>query len=168
LLVAALVLTAQWLSKGERRFVVTPKRHERFVILFGLVCVMVTGMTGTLAALGDTIFPAASLRGGLTQDFSSNSHVLLRLRFLHPVVAAVAFSYVLWMAQKLSKDRDESSRLLPLLTMTILAQVGLGVLNVLLLAPIWLQITHLFVAEMFWIMMVLASSEVLIKNPASL
>jgi cytochrome c oxidase assembly protein subunit 15 len=168
LLVAALVLTAQWLSKGERRFVVTPKRHERIVILFGLVCVMVTGMTGTLAALGDTIFPAASLRGGLTQDFSSNSHVLLRLRFLHPVVAAVAFSYVLWMAQKLSKDRDESSRLLPLLTMTILAQVGLGVLNVLLLAPIWLQITHLFVAEMFWIMMVLASSEVLIKNPASL
>lgn len=164
LLVAALVLTARWLSKGERRLVLTSKRHERMVIAIGLVCTMATGITGTLAALGDTIFPAASLSSGLAQDFSANGHVLLRLRLLHPVVAAIAFFYVLWMVHKLSRNSDKSSRLLPLLTATILAQIGLGVLNVLLLAPVWLQLTHLFVAEMFWMLMVLASSNVLVKD----
>ena len=164
LLVAALVLTAKWLSNGARRFVLSAKRHERMLIAIGLLCVMATGMTGSLAALGDTIFNGETLTGALTQDFSANSQVLLRLRLLHPVAAAIAFFYVLWMMRKVSKNRDESSRTLPLLTTTMLAQVALGVLNVLLLAPVWLQITHLFVAEIFWIMLVLASAQVLVKN----
>src|SRR5215470_486424 len=151
LLVAALTLTAKWLSNGAGRFVATAKRYERIVIALGLLCIMATGMTGSLAALGDTIFPTASLRASIAQDFSSNSHLLLRLRFLHPVMAAIAFLYVLWMVHKLSKARDES-RTLPFLTTFLMAQVTLGVLNVVLLAPVWLQITHLFVAELFWIL----------------
>lgn len=163
LLVAALTLTAKWLSNGARRLVVAANRYERIVIAFGLLCVMATGMTGSLAALGDTIFPAATLKASIAQDFSSNSHVLLRLRFLHPVVAAIAFLYILWMVHKLSKNREDSSHTLPFLTTTLLAQIVLGVLNVLLLAPVWLQITHLFVAEVFWILLVLASADVLLQ-----
>jgi len=37
-------------------------------------------------------------------------------------------------------------------------------LNVLLLAPVWLQITHLFVAEIFWILLVVASAGVLFQS----
>jgi len=33
-----------------------------------------------------------------------------------------------------------------------------------LLAPIWLQITHLLVAEMFWILLVLASADLLLAK----
>jgi heme A synthase len=69
----------------------------------------------------------------------------------------------LWVVQKLSRNRDEPGAL-PFLTATLLAQIGLGVLNVLLLAPVWLQITHLFVAEVFWILLVIASESVL-GNP---
>ena len=162
LLVAALTLTAKWLSNGERRFVVIAKRYEKIMIGLGLLCVMATGMTGSLAALGDTIFPNATLKGALAQDFSANTHLLLRLRLLHPIVAGMAFVYVLWMAHKLSK-RDDSSRTLPFLSTTLVAQVGLGVLNVFLLAPVWLQITHLFVADIFWTLLVLASSDMLFK-----
>src|SRR5215813_6807375 len=108
LLVAALTLTAKWLTNGSHRVGASAMRWERVVIAIGLFSVMATGMTGSLAALGDTIFPSATLRDALVQDFSSNSHVLLRLRILHPLAAAVAILYVLWMFHKLSKNREES------------------------------------------------------------
>jgi len=164
LLVAALTLTAKWLSNGARRLALSAKRYERMVITLGLLCIAATGMTGSLAALGDTIFPTATLKASIAQDFASNSHLLLRLRLLHPVVAAIAFLYVVWMAHKLLKDREDSSRTLPFLTIVLLAQITLGVLNVLLLAPVWLQITHLFVAEIFWILLVVASAGVLFQS----
>ena len=131
------------------------------VVALGLFCVMATGMTGSLAALGDTIFPKATLKEAFVQDLSPHSHVLLRLRTLHPVVAVGALLYLLWMVQRLSRNRERSSGLLPVLAATLLGQVGLGVLNVFLLAPIWLQLTHLLVAEVLWILLVLASAELL-------
>jgi heme A synthase len=164
LLVAALTLTAAWLSKGARRFVIAAPKYERIAIAFGLLCVAATGITGSLAALGDTIFPAASLKASIAQDFSASSHILLRLRLLHPVVAAVAFLYIIWMTYKLSKNREDSSRALSFLITALIVQIALGVLNVLLLAPVWLQITHLLVAEILWILLVLASSDVLLRS----
>ena len=44
-------------------------------------------------------------------------------------------------------------------------QIGIGLLNVLLLAPIWLQILHLLVADMFWISLVLASAALVLEHP---
>jgi heme A synthase len=47
---------------------------------------------------------------------------------------------------------------------TLTTQMALGATNVILLAPIWLQITHLLVAEMFWILLVLASADLLLAK----
>jgi len=125
---------------------------------------MATGMTGSLAALGDTLFPTATLQSSLAQDFAAGSHLLLRLRLFHPAVAGVALFYVLWMLRKLSKHPRESSATFSLVVTTLLAQVALGILNVLLLAPVWLQITHLLVAEIFWILLVVASADLLVRK----
>jgi heme a synthase len=163
LLVAALTLTAAWLSHGARRYLLAGSKYERIVIILGLLCVAVTGMSGSLSALGDTIFPAASLKASIAQDFSANSHMLLRLRLFHPVVAAMAFLYIVWMTHKLSRNREDSSRALSFLITILIVQIALGVMNVLLLAPIWLQITHLFVAEILWILLVLASSDLMVR-----
>src|SRR5215813_13755883 len=62
LLLAALALTAYWLSKGYRRFSLVNKRSEMVTVVFGLLATMCIGMTGSVAALGDTLFPATSLR----------------------------------------------------------------------------------------------------------
>jgi hypothetical protein len=40
-----------------------------------------------------------------------------------------------------------------------LLQIGAGAVNVLLLAPVWMQITHLFIADSLWIALVLLSAE---------
>jgi heme A synthase len=136
------------------------KPQERIAIGLGLVSVMAIGMTGSLASLGDTIFPVGSLRHALMQDFSSSSHVLLRLRLLHPVAAVIGSLYVLWLLWNLEGKRDWSASTL-VLGATLMAQIVLGFMNVILLAPVWLQMTHLLVAELFWILLVLASAELL-------
>src|SRR5580704_17691392 len=71
LLFAALALTARWISSGGRRFSAVRTPYQMIATGIGMVSVMVIGMTGSLASLGDTIFPADSLRHAVLQDFSS-------------------------------------------------------------------------------------------------
>jgi cytochrome c oxidase assembly protein subunit 15 len=160
LLLAALALTAHWLSDDYRRFAVVKNRAEIAVVLLGLLAIMCVGITGSLAALGDTLFPATSLKTSLMEDFSSGN-ILLRLRFLHPVVAAIAAMYVLWLILRSLKRPGWPWNQEAMLAGVLIGQIGLGILNVLLLAPVWLQLVHLLVAELCWVLLVLASANLL-------
>ncbi len=161
LLLAALALTADWLSGGQRRLSVIKNSAEIVTVVVGLLATILIGITGSIAALGDTLFPATSLRTSLIQDFSSGN-ILLRLRFLHPVAAGIGAIYVLWIIFKSSKNPGRASNQIALLSGALIAQVGVGVLNVILLAPVWLQIAHLFLAELFWVLVVLSSANLLL------
>jgi heme a synthase len=164
LLLAALALTASWLS--NRRFGVVPTPYLAIATALGLVSVMVIGMAGSLASLGDTILPLDSLRHAFQQDFSSRSPVLLRLRVLHPIAAVIGTVYVLWLVHAFWR-KPERFPWASLLTITLTVQIALGAMNVVLLAPVWLQMTHLLVAEIFWILLVLSSAEQLfVTHPA--
>ena len=160
LLLAALALTAQWLSSGHRQFSLAKNRAEIVVVVLGLLSIMCIGVTGSLAALGDTLFPATSLRASLIQDFSSGN-ALLRLRFLHPMAASIGAMYIVWLIQKSLRNRGPSSSQVVMLATVLIGQIALGALNVMLLVPVWLQIVHLLVAELFWVMVVLASATLL-------
>jgi heme a synthase len=163
LLLAALALTARWLSNGDRRFGVVRAPYQPIAMGLGLLSVMVIGMTGSLASLGDTLFPADSLREAVVQDFSSSGHILLRLRVLHPIAAVIGSIYVLWLLQGFWRKQERS----PWMPLTLTAQIALGIMNVILLSPVWLQMTHLLVAEMFWILLVLASADQLLATKHS-
>src|SRR5215469_11941008 len=167
LLLAALALTANWLSNPARHFAVLAKQYERITMGLGLVSVMAIGITGSLASLGDTIFPPDSLRHALMQDFSASSHILLRVRLLHPVAAVIGSMYVFWLLWNYWRKQDHSQWMF-ILAGTLTMQIALGAMNVILLAPIWLQMTHLLIAEMFWILLVLASAELLFVEQPSL
>src|SRR6204780_1097346 len=79
LLLGALTLAAHFLSRREGfdrrtvRFAHLPK------VVTGLVAILAVGVTGTLAALSDTLFPATSIRAALAQDLSSGVNWLIRL-----------------------------------------------------------------------------------------
>jgi len=158
LLLAALALTASWLSNRDRRFGFVRRPYQTIAAGLGLVSVMVIGITGSLASLGDTIFPADSLRNAVLEDFSSSSPTLLRLRVLHPIAAVIGSLYVLWLLRVFWRKRERST-CMSLLLITLTGQIALGAMNVILLAPVWLQMTHLLVAEIFWILLVLASAD---------
>jgi heme a synthase len=163
LLLAALALTAQWLSRSHRRASVGKNGAEIAAVGLGLLATMCVGITGSLAALGDTLFPATSLRTSLIEDFSSGN-ILLRLRFLHPVVAAIAAIYILWLILRSLKSPGRLWNQEGMLAGVLIGQIVLGILNVLLLAPVWLQLVHLLVAELFWVLVVLASANLLFAS----
>src|ERR1700678_1104377 len=87
LLLAALALSAHFLGRSQA----FDRRAVRFahwpMAVSGLVAILAVGMTGTLAALSDTLFPVASVSAALAQDFSNGANWLERLRFLHPLTA---------------------------------------------------------------------------------
>jgi heme A synthase len=155
LLLAALALTAKWLSHRDRSLALARRPYQTIAMGLGLVSVMVIGMTGSLASLGDTLIPADSLRHAVLQDFSSSSHILLRLRALHPIAAVIGSVYVLWLLRTFWRKQERS----PWMPVALTAQIALGTMNVILLTPVWLQMAHLLVAEIFWILLVLASAD---------
>jgi len=165
LLLATLSLTAYWLSNGSRSFTLIGKWRQVISIGLGLLATISTGVTGAVSALADTLYPATSLPSSLAQDFSSGTPALLRVRLLHPAVATVAACYVLWVILRSSTGRNRFSPAAIALIILLFVQVGIGMTNVLLLAPVWIQIAHLFVADALWIFLVLASAD-LVLEPA--
>lgn len=164
LLLATLALTATWLQTGSGKFVLIQKRRELSAVVVGLLAVLAIGMTGTVAALGDTLFPATSLRASVLQDFTTGSPALLHFRLLHPVLAVIAGVYVTWVVLKSSSRRICLSRTSVALVILLFTEFGIGTLNVVLLAPVWLQILHLLVADTIWIALVLASAELVLEH----
>jgi heme a synthase len=163
LLLATLSLTAVWLSNGSRSFTLLNKWREVGSIGLGLLATMVTGITGAVTALVDTLFPSTSLASSLAQEFRSGTPAFLRVRLLHPAVATIAACYVLWVIWRSLIGRNRHSRSAVALIVLLFVQVGLGMTNVLLLAPVWVQIAHLFVADALWILLVLASTGLVLE-----
>jgi heme A synthase len=159
LLLASLTLTAWWASGGEP-FRLRGQGALSGLLALGLIGVLVVGVSGAVTALGDTLFPVSSLTEGLRQDFSPTAHVLIRLRLLHPVIAVSVALYLILVAALCNSSRHSvATRWLSLsLTVFLLVQLGAGLVNVALLAPVWMQLVHLFLADAVWIVLVLLTA----------
>ena len=158
LLIGSITLTADWLTYPPARSDFSGGKAVGIVI--SLLAVILIGISGALAALGDTLFPATSLSDSMRSDFATTSHLLLRLRLLHPVIAVIGAVYVIWIfARCITSASRVVRRLAVALTLLVLVQLCLGGLNVLLLAPTWLQMTHLLVGDLVWIFLVLVSDQ---------
>jgi cytochrome c oxidase assembly protein subunit 15 len=165
LLLAALTLTAHLLSR-RKAFL---RGSVRLVAPFGAVVavfvVMVVGVTGSLAALGDTLFPASSLGSALAQDFSATSGWLSRWRWMHPAVAFFAGIFLIWLLVRAAQQQTQwDNRRLSALVQFLLAVVyTLGILDVLFLAPLWLQIAHLLAADTLWASLVVLTARLTLQ-----
>lgn len=154
LLLAALTVTAYAARRPDERRL---RWSGRWKLAFGVGLGMVTvlGATGAVTALGDTLFPARSLAEGLAADVAAGSDLLIRLRLVHPVLAVLAGGYVLAVAAFARSKDGRLGRWAWALSATVLVQWAAGGLNVLLLAPVWLQLVHLLLADAAWMLLVL-------------
>lgn len=162
LLLGVMTLTAWWAS-GGRRITFKGKGLRPLWFILGLAGVAVIGMTGAVTALGDTLFPSESLAAGLAQKSDPNAHFLVQLRIVHPIVAILVGFFTLLLVRALYGElRQPLARRLALaLAGLVLIQWGAGLVNVILLAPVWMQLLHLFLADMVWIAYVLLAANVL-------
>ncbi len=171
LLLAALTLTAHFLSRHSGALRGSIRGVRMPIAAAGLAATIVVGVSGSLAALGDTLFPTASLRSALMQDFSGSSQWLIRLRLLHPASAFVAGAFIIWLVSRAVFTVPESSnrRLATSLVVLLFIQFGLGFLDVALRAPVWMQVIHLLGADLFWTVLVVLAARVCLppKTPAT-
>ncbi len=158
-LLGALALTAWWVS-GNEPLSLQGRSGRAGIWAVALVGLLIVGVTGAITALGDTLFPASSLAAGLRQDLSPTAHLLVRLRVLHPMFAVLVACgmLVLALGAMLRDSRAKVAQLGRLLGILILGQLGVGVVNLLLLAPIPLQLVHLVMADLVWIGAVLLAA----------
>ena len=162
LLLASLTVTATLITRRVARPQVVASVRTRWWIFAGLLSTLVVGVSGSLAALGDTLFPSATLAAAFAQDFSASAPLLLRVRWVHPAMACVAAVFVVWCILR------ATGRLRWMVAALLGAQFLLGIADVLLLAPVWMQILHLFGADLYWIALVLLSLSLLLdETPAT-
>jgi heme a synthase len=124
----------------------------QIVMLFSFSLVV---MAGGIVALGDTLFPATSLIEGIKADFNENSHFLIRLRAIHPILAIISAFGTIYLVDEI-RDKvvhPKIERIGKWLTFAVLFQVAFGALNVFLLAPVWMQLGHLAIADVIWLLM---------------
>lgn len=173
MLTGSAALTAWWAGRAE-----PPSRtawsdeerawasRARVLVTTGVILVIATNMSGAVTALGDTLFPVdptlgEGLLARVRDDLSSVNHFLVRLRIAHPIIAVVTSASLIWIAAHLRMESGRAlvAKLALVLIGCVILQVVVGVINVALYAPGWLQLTHLGVAQCLWIALVLLGYE---------
>jgi cytochrome c oxidase assembly protein subunit 15 len=152
LLVAALALTWWW---ARERAAVVASVEAKSMAWLSVAATLVVGATGSVAALADTLFPAPSLMAGLRDDFSAAAPLLVRMRWVHPASALVGVVCVAWLCWRVR------GAAVTWLGGLMVAQLVLGVGDVLLLAPTWMQVLHLLGADLYWVALVVVCAGVL-------
>jgi cytochrome c oxidase assembly protein subunit 15 len=150
LLVAVMVMTIFHAYAGDRE---AKTRGAAGVLSWlAIVLVMVTGISGSIAALGDT----------LTQQLVQTAFVdlLIRLRIIHPFLAlgtAVALIAVARMTFDVARGWSIA------LGSLVALQLFAGLTNVALQAPVWMQIVHLALADAVWIAVLVATRKLAVS-----
>ena len=161
LLVAALALTAWWAREDG------PARASLRGLLRGqsgaaLLATLVLGVSGAVAALGSTLFPESAGAQHPDLGASPGAQLLFSLRHykLHPLLALLVGGYLTYFALRAYRSFGDLwvRRWAASVVALVVAQLGAGLLNAALLAPVWLQIVHLLLADMLWLALVLLSA----------
>jgi heme A synthase len=169
-LVAALTVTAYWAPGGPTMGAPPPTPRPRLagqglsgaLLVAGAMGLLLTGVSGAITALGDTLFTAPSLARGIVDDFSPAAHFLQQLRVLHPIMATFTAVFLLYARGPVAAGRGaDAARFSRWLAGLVVTQLVLGVVNFMLRAPVAMQLVHLLVADLVWVVFVLLGAATL-------
>lgn len=153
-LLGALILTVMWVS-GTPSVSLRNQGRAGWLFGVGLVAMLLLSMAGAVTALGDLLFrpQGTVVVDTLRNDFSATATILERLRVVHPVMAIAVSAYLLALAAWARRARPSADvvRWGGAVTLLIAAQMFAGFLNVALKAPAWMQLTHLLLACIMWL-----------------
>src|SRR5205085_7773012 len=105
----------------------------------GMVAIMNVGITGSIAALSTMLFPSGTLAEGLAADLSPTSHMLLRLRLLHPITAILTSVFLVFLTGWLARESGQDPRVKRwsnVIALLVLGQIAFGAATLLTLGPI--------------------------------
>jgi len=159
LLLVATATASAWLLDARR--VLAPTSIGFRLLGIALGALILTNITGAITALGDTLFPVpptlgAGLFARIREDLTAGQHFLVQLRIVHPFVAGGTALFLFAVLAAVRRQTSSLGRLLFWASSVVVLQVTLGFLNILLAAPGWMQIVHLLVSQVIWILTVVA------------
>ncbi len=160
LLLGALTMSVYW-AEGGVAYGSDTRGRGLVRLTLGAVALLIVSVSGAITALGDTLFPSATLAAGLSADLSTTSHILIRLRTIHPILAVMVALYLMTDVWRIAGARPSARFTARTITWLIAAQLAAGIVNVLLLAPVWLQLVHLLLADGVWIGYVFLAADAL-------
>lgn len=159
LLLAVLTLTAWW---GGGAPVMRLRNQPGLLVgtlSAALVGMLILGASGGITALGDTLL----LTAGITPEESPLVATLVDLRIYHPLLAFLVGGLILAAAFTARSLRPSPTllRLTWLLGALYGVQLLVGALNVVLKAPVAMQLFHLFMSDLVWITLILLTATAL-------
>lgn len=140
-------LAAWWAARGYRMRWNLRLRASK-LMLPGLAGLLLTGMSGAVTALGDTLFPTRL--GEHLLQHPASTHFLVQLRVVHPLLAVATGVYLIVVLQLIHESQPLLRGTLALIGL-LGVQLMLGSLNILLAAPAWMQLVHLGTALAVWL-----------------
>lgn len=158
ILLAAITVTAWWASgyptprlRGQGWFI--------WALLPGHLAMLVLGASGGITALGDTLVYNAGMR----PEDSPVLETLVGLRIYHPLLAFVVGGILLVTVYIAMRQRPSAqvSRLAWAMIALYVIQLIVGAVNVALQAPVPIQLVHLFLSNLIWIVLILMSNSAL-------
>lgn len=153
ILLGALSLTI-WFAHHPQALRFMPLSGTSVLMLAGMAGWLMLGASGAVGALSRTLYPSTDLATALTREFSPDAPLLLRLRTLHPLVAAVMGVFMSYLAVRVNRDIHtlQTRQLAVSIVAIFFAQCLLGMLNVLMVVPTpALQLSHLLLMDALWI-----------------
>lgn len=161
LLLGALTLTAWW---GGGRPPMRLRGHGALtaVLAVALLGILVLGASGGITALGDTL----TLGAGISPEDSPVVAALVELRVAHPLIAIVVGALLAlagWTVRRTSHD-PLALRLVTWMGALYGLQLLVGAVNVILKAPVAIQLIHLLISDLIWIVLVILSATALART----
>lgn len=157
-LLGALLLTALWAS-GEPLLRLRGQGRAGLLSFVGLALLLILGMAGAVTALGDLLFLPAdgTPMDTVKRDFGGTATLIENLRVVHPMLAILSSVYLVWLGVWLRKLRPstEVSRWSRALWVLLGVQTLAGFINIALKAPGWMQLLHLLLACLTWLVAVM-------------
>ena len=138
-------------------------RHERprvewqrqWLLPLGAGAIALTSASGAITALGDTLFPVKAtgetLAARLQRELTTPEHFLERLRVFHPLIAIATAAFLVWAYLRALDQNQEQRRWGKAGLALVTGQVLVGIGNIALAAPGWMQLVHLLLAGAVWL-----------------
>lgn len=148
LLLFSAVMTAESIRFGERiRASISPRIRRYGLLSIAALLLLLT--TGAIAALGSHLAPSESLMAGMLKDWSDDSHLAVRLRVIHPLIALLLGFALLQVASAAQEEAAhvDAKRWLGIFGKVALGTLMVGVVTLVSLAPAWLKLSHLALAN---------------------
>jgi heme A synthase len=155
LLLAALTLTA-WGATSGQSWRWRGQGLLGWLLVVAWLALLLLGVSGAITALGDTL----AIRGGISPTESAMVAQLVALRIYHPLLAVlvgIVLVAITWVVMNRRPD-PATQRWGRLLIGIFALQLVIGVINVALKAPVWMQVVHLLAADLLWITLVLLTA----------